>query len=122
MAKFQIFKISGNFCFIISLSWGDLQKISEMFTTDGPRKKDGELAALTSCCKSTTISTFSKVSMAFGKCSVGKFAHIGPTHLRLQSCKFIDEFDTANTNMKVLFVIYKYISRYKHFCVALKSH
>ena len=35
---------------------------------------------------------------------------------------FVEEFEMLNTNMKVLFVANKYSSRYKHFCVALKSN
>ena len=47
----------------------------------------------------------------------GIIAVIGPTHSKLKNCIFL----MLNTNMKVLFVANKYISRYKHFFVALKS-
>ena len=50
---------------------------------------------------------------------IGKFAVMGPTHIKLQNCMFRNEFDTLNTNMKVSFDTNIYFKK-KHFCVALK--
>ena len=52
---------------------------------------------------------------------VGIFADIGPTNFKRYDCIFLNEFDMLRTNVKILFVANKLFSRYKLFCVALKS-
>ena len=53
---------------------------------------------------------------------VGIFPDIGPTHFKHYDCTFLNEFDMLRPIVKILFVANKLFSRYKLFCVALKSY